>query len=88
MYKVFVNDKPLFWQIKFQKKQISIVLESIDIEQLIIKIFQNKIQKPISIIPMKRKFEAKTCLQKQEEALSIIKGWGFVYFQERKMGFT
>jgi hypothetical protein len=29
------------------------LLESIDIEQLIIKIFQNKIQKPISIIPMK-----------------------------------
>jgi hypothetical protein len=33
------------------------LLESIDIEQLIIKIFQNKIQKPISIIPMKRNYE-------------------------------
>jgi hypothetical protein len=32
------------------------LLESIDIEQLIIKIFQNKIQKPISI-PMKKNYE-------------------------------
>jgi hypothetical protein len=32
--------------------------------------------------------KAKILFAKQEEALSIIKGWGFVYFQERKMGFT
>jgi hypothetical protein len=57
MYKVFVNDKPLFLTNKISKEtdfQL-FLLESIDIEQLIIKIFQNKIQKPISIIPMKRK---------------------------------
>jgi 8-oxo-dGTP pyrophosphatase MutT (NUDIX family) len=47
MYKVFVNDKPLFLTNKISKEtdfQL-FLLESIDIEQLIIKIFQNKIQK-------------------------------------------
>jgi hypothetical protein len=32
-------------------------LESIDIKQLIVKIFQNKIQKPICIILMKGDYE-------------------------------
>lgn len=47
MYKVFVNDKPLFLTNKIEKEtdfQL-FLLESIDIKKLIVKIFQNKIQK-------------------------------------------
>ncbi len=47
MYKVFVNDKPLFLTNKISKEtdfQL-FLLESIDIKQIIVKIFQNKIQK-------------------------------------------
>ena len=47
MYKVFVNDKPLFLTNIVEKEtdfQL-FLLESIDIKKLIIKIFQNKIQK-------------------------------------------
>ena len=47
MYKVFVNDKPLFLTNEISKEtdfQL-FLLESVDIEQLIIKMYQNKIQK-------------------------------------------
>ena len=47
MYKVFVNDKPLFLTNKIQKEtdfQL-FLLESIDIKRLVIKIFQNKVKK-------------------------------------------
>ena len=47
MYKVFVNDKPLFLTNEISKEtnfQL-FLLESVDIVQLIIKIFQNKVQK-------------------------------------------
>jgi 8-oxo-dGTP pyrophosphatase MutT (NUDIX family) len=47
MYKVFVNDKPLFLTNKILKEtdfQL-FLLESVDIKQVIVKIFQNKIQK-------------------------------------------
>jgi len=47
MYKVFVNDKPLFLTNEIVKEtdfQL-FLLESADIKQVIIKIFQNKIQK-------------------------------------------
>ncbi len=47
MYKVFVNDKPLFLTNEISKETDfqMFLLESIDIEQLIIKMYQNKIQK-------------------------------------------
>ncbi|CAN1522609.1 COG1051 ADP-ribose pyrophosphatase [Flavobacteriaceae bacterium] len=47
MYKVFVNDKPLFLTNEISKEtdfQL-FLLDSIDIEQVIVKMFQNKIQK-------------------------------------------
>jgi 8-oxo-dGTP pyrophosphatase MutT (NUDIX family) len=47
MYKVFVNDKPLFLTNKILKEtdfQL-FLLESVDIKHVIVKIFQNKIQK-------------------------------------------
>jgi 8-oxo-dGTP pyrophosphatase MutT (NUDIX family) len=47
MYKVFVNDKPLFLtnQISKETDFQLFLLESIDIEQVIVKMFQNKIKK-------------------------------------------
>ena len=53
MYKVFVNDKPLFLTNEISKEtdfQI-FLLESVDIEQLIINFFQNKIQKAYLYYP-------------------------------------
>lgn len=47
MYKVFVNDKPLFLTNQIQKEtdfQL-FLLDSIDIRKLVIKIFQNKVKK-------------------------------------------
>ena len=53
MYKVFVNDKPLFLTNEISKEtdfQL-FLLESIDIEQLVINYFQNKIQKAYLYYP-------------------------------------
>ena len=77
MYKVFVNDKPLFLTNEISKEtdfQL-FLLESIDIEQLIVKIFQNKIQKAILYHPdeseMMKTLKAKIPVNKA--------GGGFVY---------
>ena len=56
MYKVFVNDKPLFLTNEISKEtdfQL-FLLESVDIENLIVKIFQNKIQKAYLYHPDER----------------------------------
>lgn len=56
MYKVFVNDKPLFLTNEISKEtnfQL-FLLESVDIKQLIVKIFQNKIQKAYLYHPDER----------------------------------
>ena len=47
MYKVFVNDKPLFLTNQiFKETDFQLfLLESVDLKQLIVKCFQNKIQK-------------------------------------------
>ena len=47
MYKVFVNDKPLFLTNQiFKETDFQLfLLESVDFKQLIVKYFQNKIQK-------------------------------------------
>ena len=47
MYKVFVNDKPLFLtnQISKETDFQLFLLDSIDVEQVIVKMFQNKIKK-------------------------------------------
>ena len=77
MYKVFVNDKPLFLTNEIAKEtdfQL-FLLESIDIEQLIIKIFQNKIQKASLYYP-----DEKAILKKLKEKISVCKaGGGLVY---------
>jgi len=77
MYKVFVNDKPLFLTNEIAKEtdfQL-FLLESIDIEQLIIKMFQNKIQKASLYYP-----DEKAILKKLKEKIPVCKaGGGLVY---------
>jgi 8-oxo-dGTP pyrophosphatase MutT (NUDIX family) len=77
MYKVFVNDKPLFLTDEIAKEtdfQL-FLLESIDIEQLIIKMFQNKIQKSSLYYP-----DEKAILKKLKEKIPVCKaGGGLVY---------
>jgi 8-oxo-dGTP pyrophosphatase MutT (NUDIX family) len=77
MYKVFVNDKPLFLTNEIAKEtdfQL-FLLESIDIEQLIIKMFQNKIQKAWLYYP-----DEKAILKKVKEKIPVCKaGGGLVY---------
>jgi 8-oxo-dGTP pyrophosphatase MutT (NUDIX family) len=79
MYKVFVNDKPLFLTNEIEKEtdfQL-FLLESIDIEQLIIKMFQNKIQKASLYYP-----DEKAILKKMKEKIPVCKaGGGLVYNQ-------
>jgi len=77
MYKVFVNDKPLFLTNKIVKEtdfQL-FLLESIDIEQLIIKMFNNKINKAYLYYP-----DEKEILKKMKEQIPVRKaGGGLVY---------
>ena len=77
MYKVFVNDKPLFLTNEIAKETDFklFLLESIDIEQLIIKIFQNKVQKAYLYYP-----DEKAILKKLKEKIPVCKaGGGLVY---------
>jgi 8-oxo-dGTP pyrophosphatase MutT (NUDIX family) len=77
MYKVFVNDKPLFLTNEIAKEtdfQL-FLLESVDIEQLIIKMYQNKIQKANLYFP-----DEKAILKKLKEKIPVCKaGGGLVY---------
>ncbi len=77
MYKVFVNDKPLFLTNNIVKEtdfQL-FLLESIDIEQLIIKMFNNKINKAYLYYP-----DEKEILKKMKEQIPVRKaGGGLVY---------
>ncbi len=77
MYKVFVNDKPLFLTNEIAKEtdfQL-FLLESVDIEQLIVKMFNNKIQKANLYHP-----DEKEILKKVKEKIPVNKaGGGLVY---------
>lgn len=77
MYKVFVNDKPLFLTNKIEKEtdfQL-FLLESVDIDKIIIKYFQNKIQKAFLYHP-----NEKEILKKIKEKIPVQKaGGGLVY---------
>ncbi|HRG18736.1 MAG TPA: NUDIX domain-containing protein [Flavobacterium lutivivi] len=77
MYKVFVNEKPLFLTNTIEKEtdfQL-FLLESIDIEQLIVKMFKNKIQKASLYYP-----DEKVILKKLKEKIPVAKaGGGLVY---------
>ncbi len=77
MYKVFVNDKPLFLTNEISKEtnfQL-FLLESVDIEQLIIKIFQNKVQKAYLYHP-----DEKEIMKTLKSKIPVQKaGGGLVY---------
>ena len=77
MYKVFVNDKPLFLTNEIAKETYFqlFLLESIDIEQLIVKMFNNKISKAYLYYPDEREI-----LKKLKEQIPVRKaGGGLVY---------
>jgi 8-oxo-dGTP pyrophosphatase MutT (NUDIX family) len=77
MYKVFVNDKPLFLTNQVQKETDFklFLLESVDIKNLIIKIFQNKIQKAFLYHP-----DEKLIMKTLRAKLPVEKaGGGLVY---------
>ena len=61
MYKVFVNDKPLFLTNEiFKETDFQLfLLESVDIKQLIVKMFQNKIQKAYLFYPNEKEIMKK-----------------------------
>ncbi len=77
MYKVFVNDKPLFLTNEISKEtnfQL-FLLESVDIVQLIVKIFQNKIQKAYLYHP-----DEKEIMKTLKSKIPVNKaGGGLVY---------
>jgi 8-oxo-dGTP pyrophosphatase MutT (NUDIX family) len=79
MYKVFVNDKPLFLTNEVAKEtdfQL-FLLESVDIEQLIVKMFNNKIKKAYLYYP-----DEKEILKKVKAKIPVKKaGGGLVYNQ-------
>ncbi len=85
MYKVFVNDKPLFLTNEVAKEtdfQL-FLLESVDIEQLIVKMFNNKIKKAYLYYP-----DEKEILNKVKEKIPVKKaGGGLVYNQKREVLF-
>lgn len=85
MYKVFVNDKPLFLTDQIEKEtdfQL-FLLDSVDIERIIIKYFQNKIQKAFLYHP-----DEKQILKKIKEKIPVQKaGGGVVYNEEGKILF-
>lgn len=85
MYKVFVNDKPLFLTNEVAKEtdfQL-FLLESIDIEQLIVKMFNNKIKKAYLYYP-----DEKEILKKVKEKIPVVKaGGGLVYNKDGEVLF-
>ncbi len=80
MYKVFVNDKPLFLTNQVEKETdfSNFLLESVDIEQLIIKMFNNKIKKAFLYHP-----DEKEILKKLKEKISVVKAGGGLVFNKK-----
>ncbi|MCS4239599.1 8-oxo-dGTP pyrophosphatase MutT (NUDIX family) [Myroides gitamensis] len=85
MYKVFVNDKPLFLTDKIEKEtdfQL-FLLDSVDIDKIIIKYFQNKIDKAFLYHP-----DEKAMMKRLKEKIPVQKaGGGVVYNAEGKVLF-
>ena len=79
MYKVFVNDKPLFLTDKIEKEtdfQL-FLLNSVDIDKIIIKYFQNKIDKAFLYHPDKKEI-----LKKIKAKIPVQKAAGGVVFND------
>ncbi|UGS22799.1 NUDIX hydrolase [Flavobacterium channae] len=79
MYKVFVNDKPLFLTNQVQKETDFklFLLESVDIKKLIVKIFQNKIQKAFLYHP-----DEKLIMKTLRAKLPVEKAGGGLVFNK------
>jgi len=80
MYKVFVNDKPLFLTnhvVKETDFQL-FLLESVDIKQIIVKMFQNKINKAFLYHP-----DEKEILTKLKEKIPVAKAGGGLVYNKR-----
>lgn len=85
MYKVFVNDKPLFLTNEIVKETDFqfFLLESVDIEMVITSIFQNKIQKAYLYYP-----DEKEALRVLKSKISSQKaGGGLVYNEKNEILF-
>ncbi|WP_306352590.1 NUDIX hydrolase [Flavobacterium sp. '19STA2R22 D10 B1'] len=85
MYKVFVNDKPLFLTNEiFKETDFQLfLLDSIDIKQVIIKMFQNKIDKAYLYHP-----DEKEILKTLKAKIPVNKaGGGLVYNQKGEVLF-
>jgi 8-oxo-dGTP pyrophosphatase MutT (NUDIX family) len=80
MYKVFVNDKPLFLTNEVQKETDSqiFLLESIDINKLIVKLFQNKIEKAILYYPDER-----LIMKTLKAKIPVVKAGGGLVFNKK-----
>ena len=85
MYKVFVNDKPLFLTNEVAKEtdfQL-FLLESVDIKELIIKIFKNKVDKAFLYHP-----DEKEMMKKLKSKIPVEKaGGGLVYNDKNEVLF-
>ena len=80
MYKVFVNDKPLFLTNQVEKEtdfQI-FLLETVDIEQLIVKMYNNKVGKASLYHP-----DEKETLKKLKEKIPVSKAGGGLVYNKR-----
>jgi 8-oxo-dGTP pyrophosphatase MutT (NUDIX family) len=85
MYKVFVNDKPLFLTNEIVKETDFqfFLLESADIKQVIVKIFQNKIQKAYLYHP-----DEKEIMKTLKTKIPVQKaGGGLVYNAKKEVLF-
>lgn len=85
MYKVFVNDRPLFLTNQVQKETDFklFLLESIDIKKLIVKMFQNKIQHAFLYHP-----DEKLIMKTLKAKIPVVKaGGGLVYNSEGEVLF-
>lgn len=80
MYKVFVNDKPLFLTNEIRKEtdfQL-FLLEGIDLSQLISKLFSNKVKKAYLYHP-----DEKAILRAMKEKLPVQKAGGGLVYNKR-----
>jgi len=80
MYKVFVNDKPLFLTSVVEKEtdfQL-FLLESIDVEQLITKMFNNRIDKAFLYHP-----DEKQALRLFKDKIPVAKAGGGLVYNKR-----
>jgi len=85
MYKVFINDKPLLLTNKVVKETDFeiFLLECIDLDQLIKKIFQNKVKNPVLYHPNK-----KALLKLFKSKIPVVKAaGGLVYNSKGEMLF-